>query len=265
MKTSNNIHFFKYQGTGNDFIMIDAINERIPKLTKTFIKKVCHRRFGVGADGLIILRPPTSDNDFIMEFYNSDGSLGSMCGNGGRCVVAFAHNLKIIKKHTTFLAPDGEHSAVFQANKNIALKMQDVKKIEYHQLGLFIDTGSPHLLIFSEHISQKEAYEEGKKIRYSSFYKKKGGVNVNFITYDKQKINLITYERGVEDITYSCGTGSVAAALAMSIKNQLSSPVKIITQGGMLKVKFNNVNNKEFKDIWLIGEAKEIFEGNIYL
>lgn len=221
---------------------------------------MCHRRFGIGADGLIILRP-AEGYDFTMEFYNSDGSLGTMCGNGGRCVVAFAHDLGIIKEKTVFLAPDGVHTAVFQANKNIALKMQDVKEIENHELGLFIDTGSPHLLIFSAGIGLREAYEEGKKIRYSLFYKNRGGVNVNFINYNRGGVNLITYERGVEDITYSCGTGSVATALALNIKHKLASPIRINTRGGTLEVKFNTSNSKEFTDIWLIGKAKKTFEG----
>lgn len=260
MDTLKKLHFYKYHGTGNDFIMLDGINETIPKLTKTFINEICHRRFGIGADGLIVLRP-NQKYDFTMEFYNSDGSLGSMCGNGGRCVVAFAHDLRIIKEQTVFLAPDGVHSAFFYTDKKIALKMQDVKEIENHKLGLFIDTGSPHLLIFSKNISFKEGYKEGKKIRYSSFYENSGGVNVNFIFYDKKEVNLITYERGVEDITYSCGTGSVATALALNIKHKLASPIRINTRGGTLEVKFNTSNNKKFTDIWLIGNAKKTFEG----
>lgn len=263
MSKQTKIKFCKYEGTGNDFIMIDGINNIVPKLSSDLIQQMCNRRFGIGADGVIILK--TKENyDFEMAFYNSDGNKGTMCGNGGRCIVAFAHNLGIIKNSTVFFAPDGEHVANVESENEISLKMQDVNEIHQHKQGLFIDTGSPHLLIFTKNNDFETAYKQGKKIRYSNDYKNMGGVNVNFINITKNKINLITYERGVEDITYSCGTGSVATALAVNLKHNKKSPIEINTKGGVLKIEFKHTKNSNFVDIWLKAKAKKIFEGNFY-
>ncbi len=257
------IKFYKYEGTGNDFILIDGRNQNVSLLNNAKINGLCDRRFGIGADGLIILKPSTN-YDFEMEFYNSDGNLGTMCGNGGRCIVAFAKFLGIINKETTFLAPDGEHYAVAEDADFISLKMADVTEIQHHELGLFIDTGSPHLLIFSNIDDNKKAYAEGYKIRYSSLYAKQGGVNVNFIKQQENNISLITYERGVEDITYSCGTGSVATAIAVNVRFNKQSPILVDNIGGGLEVSFTK-EQQHYTNIWLKGSAKQTFEGEFML
>ncbi len=255
------IEFFKYQGTGNDFILIDGYNNTIPDLSNKVIQEMCHRRFGIGADGLIVLRK-RSGYDFEMDFYNSDGFPGSMCGNGGRCVVAFANNLGLINKETTFWAPDGEHTAIFNSNKDISLKMQDVYEIKEHKLGLFMNTGSPHLVVFNRNIELLDTFTEGKSIRYNENYKA-NGVNVNFVEIKGNNISLITYERGVENITYSCGTGAVASAIASCIKKGLNSPIIAYTKGGLLKVKFESIGNNSIKNIWLEGSAVKTYSGII--
>lgn len=253
------IEFSKYQGTGNDFILIDGFHKEIPHLSEKVIQEMCHRRFGIGADGLIILKAKKG-YAFDMDFYNSDGKNGSMCGNGGRCVVAFAHDIGIMKNETTFWAPDGEHFAKFESSEKVSLKMQDVHKIEQHELGVFMDTGSPHLVVFKDNIEKINALNEGKNIRYNSTYSAKG-VNVNFTESFNDRISLITYERGVEDITFSCGTGTVAAAIASCIKTGLSSPVIAQTKGGKLEVKFSQNGKQMINDIWLVGPAIKTFSG----
>lgn len=254
------IEFYKYQGTGNDFIMIDGYHNEIPFLSEETIQRMCHRRFGIGADGLIILRKKEG-YDFEMDFYNSDGRNGSMCGNGGRCVVAFAHDAGIIKNETTFWAPDGEHFANYESENTVSLKMQDVKKHETHELGLFMDTGSPHLVVFTTNLNDKDIFTEGKKIRYNNTYNETG-VNVNFVELkENNSISLITYERGVEDLTYSCGTGTVAAALACHIIHNKQTKIDAETKGGPLKVKFDTIQSGNYENIWLVGPAKKSFSG----
>lgn len=256
---SQEIKFSKYQGTGNDFILIDGITTSLPAITNQTIQEMCHRRFGIGADGLIILRKKEG-YDFDMDFYNSDGNPGSMCGNGGRCVVAFAHDLGIIQERTTFWAPDGEHFALFKDHNTISLKMQDLNRVEQHKLGPFMDTGSPHLVIFKTDVSLLDPFNEGKKIRHNDTYKEKG-VNVNFVQYNNDSISLITYERGVEDITFSCGTGTVASVIAAYMKYGIKSPVKAFTKGGILQVEFNHISDNQYNNIWLKGPALKTYEG----
>lgn len=253
------IEFYKYQGTGNDFILIDGFNHPDIILSASDIQEMCHRTFGIGADGLMILKPKEG-YDFEMDFYNSDGRPGSMCGNGGRCIVAFAHQLNIIDGETKFWAPDGEHTALFESTDKISLKMGNVDDFDEHDLGLFIDTGSPHLIV-PKNKHDFNVYEEGKNIRYSEKYKSKG-VNVNFVDFSSRPIYLGTYERGVENETYSCGTGTVAAALAANILEQVKPPISLITKGGGLTVQFKTTNHKKFNDIWLTGPAKKVFKGN---
>ncbi len=260
---SKQIEFSKYQGTGNDFILIDGFHSNTPHLSNKDIQKMCHRRFGIGADGLIILKKKEG-YDFDMDFYNSDGFSGSMCGNGGRCVVAFAHDIELIKKNTTFWAPDGEHKAIFNSHQEIALKMKDVSEIFKHSDGLFMDTGSPHLVIFEKNITNLDALNKGKSIRYSENYKLEG-VNVNFVEMKEDGILVVTYERGVEDITYSCGTGTVASALAAHINNNSTSPINASTRGGILKVKFTNTHKNEYSNIWLEGPAIKSYSGTYKL
>jgi diaminopimelate epimerase len=255
--------FAKYQGTGNDFILIDSRKDVLSKINKSIILNLCNRKFGIGADGLILLKSHP-EYDFEMDFYNSDGNKGSMCGNGGRCIVAFAHDIDIIKNETTFWAPDGVHKAFYHNADNISLLMSDVEQIDYHSKGMFINTGSPHLVIFNESIDLKEVYKNGKAIRYSEPYAAKG-TNVNFIQINHDYIEVATYERGVEDVTLSCGTGTVASAIAAHIKHKLKSPVKAVTPGGELSVEFSDMGNNCFTNIFLIGPAKKVFEGIVVI
>lgn len=253
------IKFSKYHGTGNDFILIDGFNHEAPELSEQEIQEMCHRRFGIGADGLIILKPKQG-YDFEMDFYNSDGRNGSMCGNGGRCVVSFAHDIGVIDKETTFWAPDGVHFARYESSNEISLKMQDVNKIDDYESGMIMDTGSPHLVVFESKLEGNDFYNKGRDIRFNSTFKDEG-INVNFVELKNKGISIITYERGVEDLTYSCGTGTVAAALATSLKAKQVSPIKADTKGGQLEVQFEYISRQEFKEIWLIGPAIKSYSG----
>lgn len=260
------IKFYKYHGTGNDFILID--NRDLVLNSNNFnyekIAQLCHRRFGIGADGLMLLENH-SEADFEMKYYNSDGNLASMCGNGGRCIVAFAKKLKIIENKTTFLAPDGIHHAEIEKDI-VSLEMSDVKEITKLNDTYFLDTGSPHHVSFCDNIEEIDIYKEGKKIRYSSQYSPKG-TNVNFVEIKENNLIVRTYERGVEDETYSCGTGVTASAIAVSelMKNEeKNKEYKISTKGGNLKVCFNKQENY-FTNIHLEGKASFVFEGEIIL
>lgn len=251
----NNIKFYKYQGTGNDFVMIDNRNGGFPA-SQEYIEHLCHRRFGIGADGLILLQNDPN-YDFRMVYYNADGREGSMCGNGGRCTVRFAEDLGIFKENTTFIAVDGEHTA--QADSEvISLKMGEVHSLERHDSYDFMNTGSPHYVAYVSDIEKFDVYTEGKKIRYSDEWVKRGGTNVNFVqVLTDDTIYVRTYERGVEDETYSCGTGVTASVLSAYLRHGMKSPINVITKGGNLKVSFN----EDFSDIHLIGPAIKVFDG----
>jgi len=249
--------FYKYQGTGNDFIIIDNRNLKFIK-NLNFISNICDRRFGIGGDGLILLE---SDNkyDFRMIYYNSDGKESSMCGNGGRCIVSFAHFLGIFKNKTIFSAIDGIHEAEVNGEM-IKLKMIDVENIENFPQYTKLNTGSPHYVRFVKDLENLDVAKEGKKIRYSEdFYE--NGINVNFVTkVSDNQIFVRTYERGVEDETLSCGTGATAAALTfMQNCNQTNVQVKVL--GGELIVSAEK-SEKGFKNVWLEGPAKRVFKAN---
>ena len=253
--------FYKYQGAGNDFVMIDNRNLDFPKDNTKLIKHLCDRRFGIGGDGLILLEN-NDKNDFQMLYYNADGNESSMCGNGGRCIVAFAHYLGIFESQTRFLAIDGIHEAEIK-NDIVKLKMIDVNSIKEINSDYELNTGSPHYVTYVEDVEHYDVYHSGNKIRNSDPYKKEG-INVNFVTeLANNEIFVRTYERGVEDETLSCGTGVTAAALTfMTKKNLTSVPVKAL--GGQLKIYAENTNWK-FKNVWLEGPAKQVFTGNIDL
>ena len=250
------INFVKYQGTGNDFVMVDDRNLAFPE-TKEIIAKLCNRRFGIGADGLILLRNH-KNYDFEMVYYNADGNPSSMCGNGGRCAVRFAESLGIFKGKTKFLAVDGEHSA--EANSTeIHLKMGKVYDISRHADYDFMNTGSPHYITYVPDNEAVNVFFEGKEIRFSEEWAKRGGTNVNFVELlEGNKIYVRTYERGVEDETFSCGTGVTAAALSAHLRFGMKSPIFIKTIGGNLKVAFDEM----IENVYLIGAAEKVFEGN---
>jgi len=252
--------FFKYQGTGNDFIMIDNRNLLFNTANTETIKKMCDRRFGIGADGLILLESHAA-YDFQMVYFNSDGNPSSMCGNGGRCLVQFAHDMGVIKKETTFVAIDGEHDA-FLKDGLVHLKMIDVTQVEVNKDFYFLNTGSPHYVSYVNDIQSFPVYEEGYKIRNIERFKEKG-TNVNFIEKTADALWVRTYERGVEDETLSCGTGVTAAALLSAHNENGFNTVLVTTPGGHLRVEFDKIDDQHFENIWLCGPADFVFKGTI--
>jgi|GEM_PF-23526 diaminopimelate epimerase len=253
--------FYKYHGAGNDFILFDGREKQI-NLSQQIIQKICHRRFGIGADGIMILKNHIS-YDFEMDYYNSDGSGGTMCGNGGRCIVAFAKKLNIIENYTEFLASDGMHEAYINENKSVKLKMADVSQYKETGSDYTCYTGSPHYIRFEDNITNKDVFSEGKKIRYSELYKNEG-INVNFVKIENtHTLSIRTYERGVEEETLACGTGSVAAAIIHAERNNMiSGEITLKAPGGILYVSFEK-NGGVYKNIWLSGAAEFVFEGKV--
>jgi diaminopimelate epimerase len=258
------MHFFKYQGTGNDFVMIDDRNNRFNVNDTGLVKHLCDRRFGIGADGLILLRL-SPETDFEMVYFNSDGNLSSMCGNGGRCIARFAQELGIIKNEALFNAVDGLHTATLD-DTEVSLKMVDVVEVIRKDDSYFLNTGSPHVVKYiTSPLSQWNVFEEGRKIRYSDRFKD-GGTNVNFVVFENDVLNIRTYERGVEDETLSCGTGITASALAHAVHSKLSAgdhTVPLQSMGGPLRVSFHYDGHQSFTNILLIGPAEKSFEGDV--
>ena len=255
--------FYKYQGTGNDFIMIDNRNNAFPKNDTKLVEHLCDRRFGIGADGLILLE---NDNnaDFRMVYYNSDGNESSMCGNGGRCIVAFAKMLDVLDNETDFIATDGPHHATVSEDGIVSLQMKDVNSVAVYENYTFLDTGSPHHVEIVEDLEIFDVKGVGASIRYSDLYGQKGS-NVNFVSQTgADKFSVRTYERGVEDETFSCGTGVTAVALAMKVLGKTESDkVKLETPGGELEVSFKQKGDTQFTDVFLTGPAKFVFKGKI--
>ena len=261
------LFFDKYQGTGNDFIMLDNRSGGLENLlTVRQIKHLCDRRFGIGADGLILLSP-SGNTDFRMIYYNSDGNESTMCGNGGRCLIAYAYRLGIKKDTFTFDAIDGIHHATIE-NGRVSLEM--IRPTGYKALNeyqVWLDTGSPHFVWFDQRpVEEIDVFSEGREIRYSPPYRNQGGTNVNFVNQiDHNNIQVRTYERGVEDETLSCGTGVTACAYAHFLQNGNDSGIiHIQTPGGMLDVEIQNQGKPDEK-VFLIGPATYVFSGEITL
>ena len=256
------IQFFKYQGTGNDFVIIDNREGKYNSLTSEQVNFLCDRRFGIGADGLMLLNTLTG-YDFEMKYYNSDGKESSMCGNGGRCLVKFAYDCGIQKTKYKFLAVDGDHEATIQPDGLVALKMNDVGEVKNDHDNFILNTGSPHYVKLTGDVMHLDVYKKGKEIRYSKPFEKEG-INVNFVeqTEAPDKIIVRTYERGVEDETYSCGTGVTAAALVCHHNEAGFNRVEVTTKGGDLSVEYDKIGD-QFKNIWLNGPAIKVFEGSI--
>lgn len=255
------INFYKYQATGNDFILIDNRQTKF-ELSKDEISFLCDRKFGIGSDGLMLIQDHP-DYDFELIFYNPDSSQ-SLCGNGSRCAVNFAKFLGIIDSKTSFLAYDGGHEAEILANNEVRLKMADVQNVRLMADGIFVDTGSPHLIKYVINIDTYRVYDQGKAIRNGGLFKE-AGVNVNFVQVTgENQIFVRTYERGVENETLSCGTGVTAAALASSTKD-LKPPVKVNTMGGNLSVDFMKNEDNSFSEVYLTGPAKQVFQGSLEL
>jgi len=263
---STTLHFHKYQGTGNDFVMMDDRDHLFNESNHQLVRFLCDRRRGVGADGLVLLRQH-AQLDFEMVYFNADGYVGSMCGNGGRCTVAFARQLGVIENSTRFMAADGLHEARVDADGTVHLRMQDVLgQQEVEEYGVFLDTGSPHLVRFqpASTLAELNVFAEGRAIRYNERFREKG-TNVNFVegpATPDQPWQVRTYERGVEDETLSCGTGVTAVALAASRRGALS-PVHLRTPGGDLRVAFEAKPDGSFTNIFLSGPATHVFSGAI--
>lgn len=258
------ITFNKYQGTGNDFIIIDNRDMKFNRGDNGLVAKLCDRRFGIGGDGLMLLQSKIG-YDFEMVYYNSDGNESSMCGNGGRCIVEYARALGLVKTKAHFLASDGEHEALVNSSY-ISLKMNNVTKVEMNAAFSYLNTGSPHYVAFVSDVKNYKVFEEGKKIRNNERFKEKG-TNVNFVEKELNDLFVRTYERGVEDETYSCGTGVTAAALVAALKNVSTAQdyCDVKTLGGNLKVKFNKHEDSSFTDIWLEGPATFVYKGEIII
>jgi diaminopimelate epimerase len=255
------VHFYKYQGAGNDFIIFDNRNNTI-SLSKKQINQLCDRKFGIGADGLMLLENHP-DHDFYMKYFNSDGKESTMCGNGGRCLVEFARSLGILEKETGFMAVDGLHRAIVNKNKTISLQMKDVNDIRIVNTNYYLNTGSPHYVIFREDIKDIDVFKRGREIRYSAEFDP-DGTNVNFVEFQGDKIVVRTYERGVENETLSCGTGVTASAICASLYSKSKkSSYDIITTGGKLNVSFKKQDKNNFTDVWLTGPAEFVFKGEI--
>ncbi len=256
------ISFYKYEGTGNDFVMVDNRGLIFPKEDHALVKHLCDRRFGIGGDGLILLENDV-DADFKMVYYNSDGNLSSMCGNGGRCIVAFAKQLGLIAEHTVFSAVDGIHHATIFDHNTVSLQMSDVSDIDIQSDYVFLNTGSPHHVTLVDDLSKIDVKIQGSQIRYGHLYGDAGS-NVNFVKQiDNASFAIRTYERGVEDETLSCGTGATAVAIAMHALGKTSAnSIVIFVEGGKLEITFVKKGNA-YADVCLKGPATFVFKGSI--
>nr|WP_039866275.1 diaminopimelate epimerase [Pedobacter sp. BAL39] len=257
------IHFYKYQGAGNDFILIDNRDLSFKYTGNNAVLQLCNRRFGIGADGLMLLQDH-ADYDFEMLYFNADGKLGSMCGNGGRCIVAFAKHLGIIDSETNFLAVDGPHYAkISDAGNWVDLQMIDIDHIGNDGEAYVLNTGSPHYVAQVNNLETLDVYHEGHSIRNNETYKQEG-INVNFVEDLGDHLFVRTFERGVEDETYACGTGVTAVALSMAQhkgqNGHIETPVKVL--GGDLRIAFD-YNGSQFRNVFLCGPAEQVFEGNV--
>lgn len=249
--------FYKYQGTGNDFVIIDNRTLFFPKDDATLVSSLCDRRFGIGADGLILLENDRIE-DFKMVYFNADGNQSTMCGNGGRCLVAFAKHLGIIDRETSFNAVDGLHTAHIEKD-SISLQMTDVFEVKNKPNSFFLDTGSPHHVQLVENLKDFDVAKEGAKLRYGIYGE--SGSNINFVEQQSESaFSVRTYERGVEDETLSCGTGVTAVAIAMHHAGHTShNDIRIHTEGGVLNIRFKN--DEEYTDVYLTGPAVLVFKG----
>ena len=268
----NAITFYKYQGAGNDFLLADNRDGSL-RLSPEQVAKLCDRRYGVGADGLMLLE--SSDGyDFRMVYYNSDGSGGMMCGNGGRCIVAFAADKGL--EHFDFDAADGYHTAQIlscQGNaKTVRLKMKDVDGVLWYERlegvtcvsdGYFLDTGTRHYVRFVSGIESYDVVVEGRDIRYNAPELQPIGANVNFVEPDEEGIKVRTYEKGVEDETFACGTGIVASCVASYMKGVPVSSIEsdgrvsyeVMAKKDKLSVDFIPGTDSVAQDVWLTGPA----------
>jgi diaminopimelate epimerase len=256
------IKFSKYQGTGNDFVIFDNRSGDYNNLNKEQVKFLCHRRFGIGADGLMLLNTKEG-YDFEMKYYNSDGGESTMCGNGGRCLVKFAYDKGMIQSKYCFLAIDGSHEASIDIDGIVSLKMQDVTAIQEKGADFILNTGSPHYIAFEDDVAKTDVVKKGAAIRNSPAFAAEG-INVNFVQQADGRLIVRTYERGVEDETFSCGTGVTAAAIVCHHNENGFNHVRIQTKGGTLSVEYDKMGDR-YENVWLSGPAVKVFEGTLVL
>lgn len=257
------IPFEKYHGTGNDFVVIDNRSGALSDQDKPLFIKMCDRHFGIGSDGLMLIQH-SSDADFEMVFYNPDGSK-SLCGNGSRCAIKFAHRAGMVHSKGTMLTTDGIHAFEVFENGNVSVSMGDVDQFEKIEGHWFINTGSPHLILIADNVDNTDVVTIGRKWRYNEHFAPMNGSNVNFTepSGEAATFKVRTYERGVENETLSCGTGVTAVALAMALEQKASDSAHIETKGGDLTIKFSK-DETGFKNIWLQGPAEKIFSGEFH-
>ncbi len=259
------IPFVKYHGAGNDFILIDQRETKYITTEETEkVRQLCDRHLGIGADGLMLIQY-CDDFDFEMIYFNPDGSLGMFCGNGARCIVAFAKALGVIRNKARFKAADGSHFAFILEDNWVELKMGDVTDIETVENDFFLNTGTDHYVTFVEDAYQIDVNTEGKKIRNNERFKT-AGVNVNFVSESENGFRIATFERGVEAETLACGTGITAAAICFAIKKEqkVRFPIKIQAKGGNLEVRFEKKEDT-YSELWLCGPTKKVYDGKIIL
>ena len=257
------VKFSKYQGTGNDFILIDNRKQNI-QLDQPTVAQLCNRKFGIGADGLMLLELAPGA-DYRMVYFNSDGNLSTLCGNGSRCMAAFAHQLQVIGKQAKFLAADGMHDIQINNDTSISLKMGDIRHVERGEDYFFLNTGSPHYVKVVEDVQNIDVVAEGRSIRYNERFREEG-TNVNFISVKEDQLFIRTYERGVEDETLSCGTGATACAIVAALTGLAGrNQCELNTMGGLLKVSYEKVLESNFYNIWLTGPAVEVFTGIVQI
>jgi len=258
------LSFYKYQGTGNDFIILDNRLGLYSNINSKQVVNLCSRKFGIGADGLMLMNTKEGF-DFEMIYYNADGNKSTMCGNGGRCMIRFAYHMGLHNYTYRFLAVDGIHEGEIDLNNIIRLKMSNVSSVIFQNSHAVLNTGSPHFVKFVHDIMNVDVVETGRNIRESKQYLEEG-INVNFVeSMDDDAIYVRTYERGVEDETMSCGTGVTAAALVSAHNSRGFNRVEVRTLGGKLSVEFDKISDTEFQDIWLCGPAELVFKGELEL
>ena len=250
------LKFDKYQGAGNDFVIVNNLDGK-HDLSSEQIARLCNRRFGIGADGLILVEK-SNDADFAMKFYNSDGKTASMCGNGGRCIARYAFDNGIAAKTMKFAAEDGLHEAEIIDSENVRIKMINVGNVNVFDDGMWANTGVPHFVKFVDDIDKVDIATEGRKLADDKRFAP-DRTNVNF-TDNANGFRLRTYERGVEGETLACGTGTVTTALCINTKKGTPSPIALKAKGGLLKVYFEK-NNNGYENIWLEGPAVKVFKG----
>jgi diaminopimelate epimerase len=252
------ISFYKYQGTGNDFVMIDNRTNFFPKQNTDIISSLCDRHFGVGSDGVILIEED-EELDFKMVYFNADGSQ-TFCGNGGRCAVAFAKKLGMISSTTNFRAVDGTHYAKIE-NDFISLRMIDVNQIEVSDSSVYTFTGTQHHVQLVDDLTNFPVFEKGKNIRYSYA---DPGANVNFVEQiNEDTFRVRTYEKGVENETLACGTGVTAVAVAMHKTGKTkATTIHLPVEGGELQVTFTP-SKDGYQEVFLKGSAKFVFEGKV--